>query len=343
MDKKTQIRKQFIEDLDVIIESLISSSNLRYKPRKDSYIEPLIRWLDYVLRVVEPRPRNVYFSSRLSTLFRPEIQHPLELLIHLFEHGIDVNPYQSDKLKRFQDVYAKKKYHRTDLLWADWGIHHFHLTEEPIEPSRYFSKRSTWLAFCYVTYDTVFFIDVKKHDENNLFTDKTLVEILFTEWPAVADLFELKGVLPSKEPFSPEETMQLRYVGMPTPFSMNGKVYMGPGMGITTAGTSSKVSYYAGTINMSICKLADYVSSEDNLYLQNAYKRGISNPKFSIKLTPKGLGLYEEKQGICYLLPRREREGYCDTPLAEVHELVIPSWLIQSWEKDDFFDGVSTT
>ncbi|WP_143092296.1 hypothetical protein [Methylophaga sulfidovorans] len=101
-------------------------------------------------------------------------------------------------------------------------------------------------------------------------------------------------------------------------------------MGITLAGTSTKVSLYAARVNNCICSLADFVSEESGFYKQNAYKKGISDPKFVIRLSEKGLVLCEEKEPAHYLLPRRSENGKEDV-FEDIHHIVIPDWLIESW------------
>lgn len=64
-------------------------------------------------------------------------------------------------LQSRQIIFPKKIGARTDLLWADWGIHHFHLTKSENLDENGFCKRSDFLLFAIVRNDCVYFLDVK--------------------------------------------------------------------------------------------------------------------------------------------------------------------------------------
>src|SRR3546814_20961573 len=107
----------------------------------------------------------------------------------------DVNAYQGNSLTQFHDTSSHKSQRRTDGLWADWGIHHLHLPERPVQPGQAYSDRADWLLFLMLYHDAALFIDVTLHREENLFSMNELVQTYIRAWPEDADRYRLHGVL----------------------------------------------------------------------------------------------------------------------------------------------------
>src|SRR3546814_5734418 len=126
--------------------------------------------------------------------------------------GEDVNAYQCNILTQFHDTSSHKSQRRTDGLWADWGIHHLHLPERPVQPGQAYSDRADWLLFLMLYHNAALFIDVKLHREENLFSMNELVQTYIRAWPEDADRYRLHGVLGVARTYAPSdaEHQQLR-------------------------------------------------------------------------------------------------------------------------------------
>lgn len=227
----------------------------------------------------------------------------VDRITRLVCRGGDINPYQSRGLTG-NDVSGKQRAQRTDLLWADWGIRHFHLTDQAIAPGQYYSERSDWLLFALVFKDTVFCIDVRRHPTGAGFADDELLAIAIHNWPAVFERYRLKEVLGIKrEPgYTQNDTHALRKSGVTTAVEVDGAVYAPPGGGITSAATSTRVSLRANQIRHAVTGLADQFADEQGAAAGRCRDAGILHPQFQLSVTPRGLAVYEQSLDTAWLV-----------------------------------------
>lgn len=174
------IATKFQDDVNQISSNFIAAYALKFKQEIDHLNSPLHRWLDFRFRYVDPQPRQAVFSDKFPKANLPmHIQAGLEYIIGLIQSGSDINPYQGRGLIFRNDSSGLKKDTRTDLLWADWGILHFHLTTDPIPDGQFFSRPADYLAFCIVGGDIVAFIDVLPHPSAKGFANPELMKTVY--------------------------------------------------------------------------------------------------------------------------------------------------------------------
>lgn len=128
MDNADGLAKTFLSDVECIAEGFIKCFDLAFNQEEPILADPLCRWVDFVLRYVEPVPRRVEFSHEFWQRTPEDLTTTVKRFAHRGANGQDINPYQGRGLTA-HDVSTKRSAQRTDLLWADWGIHHFHLTD----------------------------------------------------------------------------------------------------------------------------------------------------------------------------------------------------------------------
>lgn len=220
-------------DLEAIAKSLCELHSLHYDVNEEISIR---RWISYVARLVEPKERFTYFSNGFWTRIPKECIPAIHLLANKFEYGENVNSYQSKTIKL--NNFSEKKGRRTDLLWADWNIHHFHLTTATLDVKEEFSPRSEYLLFAYVGNDYVCFLDVKHHKDDDCFSDPIFIQQIIESWPQLAESKRIKGISIGDK-LNAKEIAQFRKAGLLAPISLNGNVYM-MGQGISTAGTPTE-------------------------------------------------------------------------------------------------------
>lgn len=167
-DEKENTKARFFRNIDEIALDFIRMVGLEFKKEIPHLSDPLHRWMDFRLRYIDPVPRQVFLSDKFPKKLPPMVSSSLQKMVDKLQSGIDINPYQSKGLIRFNDISTKRRNKRTDLLWADWRITHLHLTDRPIQDGEYFSDRrcsngECWLLFCIVTGDTVALVDVRAH------------------------------------------------------------------------------------------------------------------------------------------------------------------------------------
>lgn len=320
----------FQGNLDEIALILIEKFGLRFKQEDASLSGPLYRWLDFRCRYVDPVPRRVVLSRRFPKANLPVRVHgALVELINKFSSGENVNPYQGRGLTIRNDTSGAKKHARTDLLYADWNMLHFHLSDEPIPSGQFFSKPSDYLAFCLVGGDTVAIVDVLPHPDRVGFANVELFSAMAESWPDYVDRYELKGVIGGCK-FSTSEISQLREAGVTTFSEYNGKLYMGPGGGITSAGTSAQVTRIHGCVQEVVGQLAQMVDDPLGQFRSHPILKEVSDPVFLLTLDPRGLSVREDKSQAHFVI-RRPKSGEVATDLEGVSDTLVPEWAISAF------------
>jgi hypothetical protein len=315
----------FRNDVIEIAKDLIKAFDLKYEQKDPALSNPLVRWFDFTVRYIEQRPRTVIRSSSFSASLDPAVVSALTKIEKLIETGADINPYQSKGLIVHNDTSSTKRQQRTDFLFADWGIHHFHLTSTPIKQGEYFSERSEWLLFCIFGHDFAGLIDVRHHDEEDLFSDKSLFEAIVTSWPELVEKFRLNAVaVTSHLPQGPKELAALRKGGITSFVTVGTETYMGPGMGVTSASTSTRASLALTRTNRLVHDLAKWCSDEANPPLKDMASIGISDPDFHLGIHAPGLCIHERKSNRAYNLPRSITGSW----MAELNDLLAPEWAV---------------
>ena len=183
-------------------------------------------------RRIQSKPRTVILSSTFS--IPQDLRTGFEQLKSKIENGDDINPYLSKSVFKLQ---------KDDLMFYDWGIHHFHLGEY-IEPDG-FIKRTGLLAFGIVRPDSIYFISIEAH---GAWSDKSLIEIVDRDWPELISSHRFNGGI---EPnLTDEELGILRKAHVNTGIQLsNGHSYIILGGGYTSAGTSMEAMRNVTMVN----------------------------------------------------------------------------------------------
>jgi len=328
MQSETELTSTFKSDIEEIVKGFIDDYGLKYDEEVSNLSEPLLRWLDFVSRYIPSVPRQVFFSKKFPKTLTPDVEIAFKYLKHMIETGVDINPYQSKGLILDNDTSEEKRQKRTDLLWADWGIHHLHLTSTPIRAGEYFSARSNLLLFCVIGGDFACLIDIRDHGKSNLFSDQELIKAVADTWPEIMERYRLKGVLAPETHLNSSEVATLRKGGVSSFVTIGNQVYMGPGMGITAASTSSRVSMAIVRIRKYVIELAKIVADPTSQFKTESAASGIEYPDYCIALTPRGLAVYEKHESKAFLLPRLTNPGIRSF-VAELHDLVAPEWAVK--------------
>ncbi len=328
----TELNKKLRDDLDGLARRFISIYNLKYTASVSNLACPVMRWLDFRMRYVSPKPRNIVYSNQFSKSFPQDIQDGLDVFVEKIEKGEDINPYQGKGLIEHNDTSGASAAKRTDLLWASWGILHFHLTKNSIPAGGYFSDRSSHQAFCAFDDDTVAIIDIRPHPQGDGYSDPNFLHIIAESWPYALDRAEIKGVL-AGAPQTAAEIHQLRKAGVNSVITIKGKNYMNPGVGLTSAGTSLNQQMFHIQLNDAVRILADLIEL-DPVFKGHVSKAGVDAPNFGLTVIEKGVTLYEEKSGIVFgidieSLPR----------LKLLQDALFPDWALKEYAKSSYADN----
>ena len=316
---------KFIQDLEAIASSLIGYCGLPHAKEVGYLSEALLRWMDFRLRFVEPKPRKVFYSNRFPKKLPKAVRRALKAFENANLAGDDINRFQGKGLTKHHDVSGSKPAKRTDHLWADWNIHHFHLVPLSEDNGTYYSERSGWLLFAMVIGDEIAFIDVTEHGKGALENQK-LFEIFVRSWPEAAESSRLKGLLPSTTRRTAEEVRQLRTVGVSSPLVVDGAVYMPGAGGITAASTSLRGTMARNDIVRGARDLARIVLDASNPLIPEINASDATGTDLCLALTPKGIAIFGKPHDTCWLVPRAQGV-WANSTVGRMSDLMLPEWL----------------
>lgn len=326
---ENELVAEFQRNIDTIATALICAFSLKFKQEVVNLSDPLMRWLDFRYRYVDPQPRQVVFSKKFPKRNLPtSTKTALENVVRLIKKGGDINPYQGRGLTLRNDISGERNETRTDLLWADWGIHHFHLSNKPIPSSQYYSRPADFLAFCLVGGNLVAFIDVLPHPDKEGFANPELIHTVASNWPDYMKQFRVNGIA-SNHKYTQAEIHTLRTNGVAPCLNINGVVYMCLGMGISSASTPMKITVACDHVREYAGYLAALVCEPEGPFRTPEISDLSVPPNFSITPTPSGLSVYESQTGCAFLLPSTKpnrKAGILET----FHDLVLPPWACKS-------------
>ncbi|WP_289146321.1 hypothetical protein [uncultured Megamonas sp.] len=240
-------------------------------------------------RMITPIKRNVILSNELIyKITHKEINNDLINVINIikmeFENGIDVNPRLSKSLEQISF---------NDKLLNDWNIYHLHLSNHKNNKEYYFYDRTSQLLFIYLTNSTAYFLDICDEHKNNpvIFSQQKLLKIIDDNWHDLLSKYRLSEIVSVdvKDDLNRAIARNKNTFYLET---INGKVYLPPGGGLTSAGTSQRC-----------LKITDDIINEIKTILYYYLKKyqssnSINNLFFKIKLEKDKIILSEEKTNM---------------------------------------------
>lgn len=317
----------FQRNIDEIALGLIRKFGLRFRGEEDRLNCPLNRWLDFRCRYVDPMPREIVFSNAFPKAnLPPSALRGLSNLLKKFSTGENVNPYQGRGLIIRNDTSGSKKHTRTDLLYADWNMLHFHLSDEVIPSGQFFSKPADYLAFCLIGGGIVAVVDVLPHPDRAGFANTDLFATLASSWPQYIAQYEVKGILAGMK-YSSSDISQLREAGVATFVEHDGRMYMGPGGGITTAGTSLRVGRSSDYLRDTADMLANMVDDPHGQFRVHPVIKDTLEPDFMLALDCRGLCVRENTSQTHFLI-KRPLPSQESTRFEAMSDMLVPEWAV---------------
>lgn len=208
---------------------------------KMSLADLLLTYGNWRSRLIPQRPRRVHLSEELKdSPAAAEHRAGLDALVGKIEAGGNLKPHLSRAVEVAHQPagVATSKLHLRkdrDLLVADWGVHHLHLS--PTIEANGFVERADDLLFAVFTTDDAYLIDIYPHGSWAL---KEVLATLVRNWPD-SDLMPaaMSGISLSQE-YTDDERLELRKAGIAQAIEIDGTVYSP--LGQTTAGTPIAVT-----------------------------------------------------------------------------------------------------
>lgn len=121
----------------------------------------------------------------------------------------------------------------------DWGVQHLHLGNK-IE-SDGFVSRTNELLFIRFTHETAYVLGIFEHNE---WSTLDILETIHKNWPESIEHFKVEGIIDISSCPDEDAIKKFRRIWLNSAIKLkDGTVYMGPGGGITTAGTPVEVTH----------------------------------------------------------------------------------------------------
>jgi hypothetical protein len=189
--------------------------------RKRELENDTMRYLNaYGRRIPVPKPRAIHESRELS-IPKYHRKHYENLKV-LVSSGADLRPYLS------RDILTRKCPDRNDGLLNAWGIQHLHFKE----------RETKDVLFCRITESDVYMIQTLPHDDDRVWVDTSLLQIMHNNWSEELSAGRLQGI--PAEVFSIEKRQSLRERNANFISTMtDGTVYLAPGGGLMSSGHSA--------------------------------------------------------------------------------------------------------
>ncbi|SHE95394.1 hypothetical protein [Chryseobacterium sp. OV279] len=169
--------------INEILSDFYLNTNVKYKIHNSVNLS-LVRYFNFRLKYIAVVPRKIMISKELLKSIENNKSLNILFLIQIFNKaskGLDLNPFQS-KQSFNSNVH--------DSLFNDWGIHHLHISHEKATDQDFFNRRTGPLLFVRFTDDTAYFIDVKPHNNKNVWSNRDFIRILKNNWPESIERFE---------------------------------------------------------------------------------------------------------------------------------------------------------
>lgn len=258
-DVVTDLERLMGDDVLVALGS-DPSGELAAKP----FAALLIVYLNWRSRFVPVRRRQVHLSAELQASPKYlQYQTVVNAVSAKIQAGVDLTPHLS---RRVTSTYesnngrSPKNQRRPDLdlLVAEWGIHHLHLTTD-VEADG-FVRRTDDLLFAVFRPDDAYLIVIFPHGS---WTKSELATITVRNWPDAGVFHALPGVIGLTQTVPETDRQPLRNAGQTTLLNIDGKVYMPPGQSL--AGTPITATRASNQTMHALHKLRDTLSRPEEL------------------------------------------------------------------------------
>ncbi|CBA16193.1 hypothetical protein XACN24_08220 [Xanthomonas albilineans] len=317
---RDELASKFRAETETISACLLVFCEITHSKAIQHMDSALLRWLDFRLRFVDPKPRPLVYSKSFPRRLYGEVGRALAVFEQYSLAGEDLNPFQGKGLTKHHDTSGIKSQNRTDLLWADWGIHHFHLVPRSGKMDSYYADRSEHLLFAVVFDNVIACLDIKSHEAME---NRALLEAFVRSWPDEAERFRLKGAFPQHTAqFSEADIKKLRHAGIASTVTVDDAIYM-PG-GITCASTPTRVTLAYWQTARGADAIA-HIAINEVIRDRGAWQEA-DLPHLSLALTPRGIGICDDRSNKCWQLPRAKGE-WADHPVGRWHDLMLPEWI----------------
>lgn len=252
MDPEEDVREQVIAELQ---PQTYDEADLRGM----ALIDVVALHFNLANRFITAQPRQVHRSRALNTnplATDPDSHLALEHIAAALEQGADLTPHLSRGVSgkyvakidpRGREVPASRRSH-LDLLRADWGLYHLHLSTQP-GPTDYvpflgrpitFVQRGGPVLLAAIDEHDAYLVDIIVHGDKTKppeWAKRRVYEILATEWPQARLTLQLQGLAAQDSGITDAQRQQLRSSGQMGSLVHQGTIHY-PRESLTALGVS---------------------------------------------------------------------------------------------------------
>jgi len=193
---------------------------------KDKFKQDLIyTYANLRQRMVLSKPRKILYATNFQRLSGYE--DGLKLLEDKITIGNDLMSHLSRQIFNPKDM---------DGMLFDFGIYHLHLGTTPDTKYPFLIQGTKEILYCLFDHEYAYFLVIDDHGKWN---DLDLLRIIKDSFPQKLETWEIQGVVGFDHSITSEQRLKLRKSAINVPIELDGKYYISPGGGITTAKTSA--------------------------------------------------------------------------------------------------------
>jgi len=236
---------EMVHELEELIQDRISTE----MPMQAGYLngQSLVHlMIDYRVwrgRFVQPCRRKVHRSAEMSR--SPKVtEHgaALATIEAKLVAGESIEAHLSFRIKEpVGDVVAPsdslQKRKDRDLLLAEWGVHHLHLSTEPHHRRTGFVQRTDDVLFVVFRESDAYLLGIYGHPEHDNWAAKEIFAAMVRNWPEAGLVNESRFATGLSQEYLDDDRLELRNFGVNTALMIDGKVYSPGGLGMSLDGT----------------------------------------------------------------------------------------------------------
>lgn len=202
----------------------------------------------YLEKKIEVFPRKIFYAKEFSVPFY--LKDTISLIEKDIIQGNDLTKYMS---KKIQDP------NYNDLLYNDWGIHHFHLGKD-IKGK--FVSRTKFLLYFHITPHCVYFLKILPH---NRWENIEFLNIINRNWPHIIDKNTMPDLKAAEKIQTVEAIKTLRKSHVVTLYTLeDGRAIFPLNFAYSSDGSSIKAVRLSHDINNFLVKYEKDLIENDN-------------------------------------------------------------------------------
>ena len=227
-------------NIDLVKKELIKYNIINID--KLNHKECIVKLLNIQSKLIEIKKYNINISDIASEkilLLNSQFKKDLSIIKEILSTGKNINPFLS-KLVHKPNYY--------DKLFLDWEIKHVHINTTLVKDS-YFNERSDYLLIVTIHKNNIYFIDIQKHNNKDVFSNIEYLKIIKKNWNELLAPHIINSRICIKdENLTNQELHEIRKYNINTPICIDGELYMNINNGISGAGTNFEIEDFANSI-----------------------------------------------------------------------------------------------